>query len=112
MCEHSSASEIDIVGVGTIVGRSEGEIFSSGSENFHSESEIFCSGSKKSIVDILVAMPGDIIVSVGDKLADKLADHFYNRRAFFPQHFPTIILAKLGPILARFVEYFTRKWRS
>ena len=72
--------------------------FARGVKKFTLGVKIYALRVKKSIVAILVDMPGDTIVSVGDKLADKLAQHFYNRRAFFPQHFPMVIWAKLGPI--------------
>ena len=91
VCEHISASEMYMGGVWTIVGSSESEIFCSGSEKIHSGSEIFCSECEKKIVAILVCTHGDILVLVGDILGDILAEWFCNRRAFFPQHFPTVI---------------------
>ena len=86
-----SASEIHMGSVWTIVGRSESEIFCSGSEIFHSGSEIFCSECEKKIVAILVCTHGDILVLLTDILGDILDEYFYNRRALFPRHFPTVI---------------------
>ena len=74
VCEHISAGEMYMGGVWTIVGSSESEIFCSGSEKIHSGSKIFCSECEKKIVAILVWTHGDILVSVGDKLADELAE--------------------------------------